>query len=163
MLINENDPRLKQTCDHYDFELNSELTRLDLMKRMTDVMLGNNGIGLAAPQIGEMVNVFVILINNLPVFCFNPKIVQQSNETTVDYEGCLSFPDLWLKVLRSDIVTLRYHNSDGDVVSQQFDGILARCVLHEYDHLQGVCFVEKVGPVKLAMAKTRRFKKKKAQ
>lgn len=163
MLITETDVVLKTKCPPYVFDATSNEDRDSLMKRMLATMTANNGVGLAAPQIGEIQNVFVMLDLNSPLFCFNPKIVQQSDEGVIESEGCLSFPDLWLNVTRPVWVIGEYQDDHGNPHTRKFEGMAARCFVHELEHLGGICFVDKVGPVKLALAKTRRIKLQKAR
>lgn len=158
MLVKENDPVLKTLCSSVSFHDMDQTARQVLVDKMTAAMIEKNGLGLAASQIGVAKRLFILNVENTIVCCFNPEIVEQSGDTVVDYEGCLSFPDLWLKVDRSTSVVGRYLDIDGELVERKFEGVLARCFLHELDHVNGVVFVEKVGQVSLAMAQKRRTK-----
>jgi len=158
MLVKETDPVLKKPCDAVDFETSTREERQSLVDQMIATMTESGGIGLAAPQIGVTKRVFVLLENDVPICCFNPEIVHTIGTDVVDYEGCLSFPKLWLKVGRAEGVVGKYQDIDGNEVTRQFDGLSARCFLHELDHVNGVVFVDKVGSVALAMAKKRRTK-----
>lgn len=138
---------------NFSGELNSE----ELEKSMIDFMLNSNGIGLAANQIGLTKRVFVMGSNNIPGFpkpfaLFNPKIISSSQEQTLDEEGCLSYPGLFLKIKRPDWIIAEYQNSKGDIVEARFEGYLAKCFQHELDHLEGICFVDKVSQLKLQLA-----------
>ena len=75
-----------------------------------------------------------------------------------DIEGCLSFPKLWLHVKRYAKIKVRYQGITGELIESEFEGLLARVFQHEYDHLQGECFTEKVGKLSLDLAKKRRLK-----
>ncbi len=137
----------------------------ELESSMIDFMLSNNGIGLAANQLGFTKKVFVIGSKNIPGFpepfaIFNPKILKFSEETELFKEGCLSYPNLWLNVKRPKSIVVEYQNSNGDVIEAEMDGLVARCFQHEYDHLMGICFVDKVSAMKLqlAMKKLRKLK-----
>jgi peptide deformylase len=137
----------------------------DLEKSMIEFMLANSGIGLAANQIGFAKKVFVIGSKNIPGFpepfaIFNPKILKYSEETILYKEGCLSYPNLWLNVKRPKYIIAEYQNSKGDTITAEMDGLVARCFQHEYDHLLGICFVDKVSSMKLqlAMKKIRKLK-----
>ena len=158
MLVKEDNPILKQVCEPVDFEATTKEERQALVDRMVATMNESNGIGLAAPQIGVAKRVFILLDESVPICCFNPEIVHTVGNNVVDYEGCLSFPKLWLKVERAEGVVGKYQDIDGNVVERQFDGITGRCFLHELDHVNGVPFVDRVGSVALAMAKKRRTK-----
>ena len=158
MLVSETNPILKVNCQSFDFSSSSLEERQSLVDQMIAVMQSNNGLGLAAPQIGSSKRLFILNENDVPICCFNPEIVQQSGQIVVDYEGCLSFPSLWLKVGRAETVIGKYQDIDGNEVTREFTGIMSRCFLHELDHVNGVVFVEKVGKVALAMAHKRRTK-----
>jgi len=136
-----------------------------LEKDMCDFMIASNGIGLAANQIGIAKRVFVMGSNNIPGFptpfaIFNPRIVEASTEMILDQEGCLSYPGLFLTVKRPSWIVAEYQNSRGDTIEAKFEGYLAKCFQHELDHLDGICFVDKVSPLKLnlAMKKLRKIK-----
>ena len=148
-----------------DWIFNQDGDAEDLEKSMIEFMLSNNGIGLAANQIGFSKKVFVIGSKNIPGFpepfaIFNPKIIQYSNETALYKEGCLSYPNLWLTIKRPKYIITEYQNSKGDTITAEMDGLVARCFQHEYDHLLGICFVDKVSSMKLqlAMKKIRKLK-----
>jgi peptide deformylase len=136
----------------------------ELEKRMIDFMLENRGIGLAANQLGITKNVFVIGSRDIPEFptfaIFNPRILHYSEETELFKEGCLSYPDLWLSVKRPKKILAEYQDSNGDQHTAEMDGLIARVFQHEYDHLKGICFVDKVSQMKLqlAMKKMRKTK-----
>lgn len=132
---------------------------------MIDFMVRNHGVGLAANQIGLNVRMFVIGSDNVPGFpqpfaVFNPVIIESSEEQSLFKEGCLSYPDLWLVVKRPEWIVAQYQDSKGNLHEVKIDGYLARCFQHEYDHLDGVCFVDKVSQMKLqlAMKKLRKAK-----
>lgn len=145
---------LLQNSDHWDFSQDPNAEELE--NNMIEFMLKNNGIGLAANQIGLTKRVFVMGSKNIPGFdcigIFNPKILQVSEEEELFKEGCLSYPDLWLMVKRPKKIIAEYQNSKGDTVTAEMDGLVARVFQHEYDHLNGVCFVDKVSKMKLQLA-----------
>lgn len=137
----------------------------ELESAMCEFMINASGIGLAANQIGITKRVFVMGSNNIPGFpkpfaLFNPKIIEASSEMVLDQEGCLSYPGLFLTVKRPAWVIAEYQNSQGDIIESRFEGYLAKCFQHELDHLDGVCFVDKVSQMKLqlAMKKLRKVK-----
>lgn len=126
-------------------------------KDMIEFMLANGGIGLAANQLGIAKNVFVMGSNNIPNFpapfaVFNPVIKEASSELVLDREGCLSYPDLFLMIKRPSWIVAEYQDSKGNVNEIKIDGYLAKCFQHEYDHLNGVCFVDRVSQMKLQLA-----------
>lgn len=146
---------------NFSVDLDAEL----LEKEMIEFMLSAKGIGLAANQVGLTKRVFVMGSENIPGFpkpfaLFNPRILESSQEQVLDQEGCLSYPGLFLMVKRPACVVAEYQNSKGDLIEAKFEGYLAKCFQHELDHLDGVCFVDKVSQMKLqlAMKKLRKVK-----
>jgi peptide deformylase len=128
-----------------------------LEKAMIKFMIENQGIGLAANQIGITKRIFVMGSYNIigfpePFALFNPKILETSKEQVLDQEGCLSYPGLYLQIKRPSWVIAEYQNSKGDLVESKFDGYLSKCFQHELDHLDGICFVDKVSQLKLQLA-----------
>jgi peptide deformylase len=137
-----------------------------LERAMCDFMIENRGVGLAANQIGLSKRVFVIGSNNIegfpaPFACFNPRILEVSQEQVNYKEGCLSYPNLWLDVKRPAVIKVEYQDSLGNTHEAAMSGLIARCFQHELDHLNGVCFVDKVSNIKLqlAMKKLRKNRK----
>lgn len=129
----------------------------ELEKAMIDFMLTNRGIGLAANQVGLTKRVFVMGSNSLegfpaPFALFNPRIIEASEETVLDEEGCLSYPGLYLKLKRPSWVIAEYQDSKGNFNEIKVDGYLSKCFQHELDHLDGVCFVDRVSQMKLQLA-----------
>lgn len=162
-LAPENDPVLSQPCPEYDFSTETLATRVAFVEEMIQVMVATRGVGLAAPQVGRLTQLFVIDDNGATFPCYNPSIVETSQNMATDYEGCLSFPDLYFKVARPDWVIGRFQDVNGKEVTRRFDGLAARCYQHELEHLQGICFTSKVGPLTLQMAQKRRIKQRKAK
>jgi peptide deformylase len=154
---------LIQHSEDWNFLIDQNAEQLE--KSMIDFMIEANGIGLAANQIGVVKRVFVMGSNNIPGFptpfaVFNPRIVEASTEMVTDQEGCLSYPGLFLTVKRPSWIVAEYQNAKGDTIEARFDGYLSKCFQHELDHLDGICFVDKVSPLKLnlAMKKLRKIK-----
>jgi peptide deformylase len=116
---------------------------------MLDAMYEASGVGLAAPQVGESVRLFVVDVSRdekkkSPMVFFNPRIVAASGKSTAE-EGCLSIPDVWAEVTRPEIITVHALDRDGKpFVIENADELLARCIQHEYDHLEGVLFTDKI-------------------
>lgn len=139
-----------------DWNFDTDQNAVDLEKQMIEFMLDNNGIGLAANQIGLTKNVFVLGSKNIPGYdpmaVFNPKILEVSKDTELFKEGCLSYPNLWLTIKRPKAIIAEYQNSNGDIVTAEMDGLIARCFQHEFDHLKGICFVDRVSQMKLQLA-----------
>ena len=114
-----------------------------LMDDMVETMLAHNGVGLAATQIGVSLRVIVMKVDNQLYTLANPDIVRRSGEQT-GYEGCLSVPGLIGEVTRADKVTLKGLNRNGKEVRIKGEGLLARAMQHEIDHLDGVLFVDRL-------------------
>lgn len=131
---------------------------------MIKFMLDNNGIGLAANQVGISKNFFAMGSKNIPGFepmgVFNPKILECSQETELFKEGCLSYPDLWLSIKRPKEIVVEYQDYTGSIHTAKIDGLMARVFQHEFDHINGICFVDRVSQMKLqlAMKKLRKSK-----
>lgn len=140
--------------------LNKE-KRTEFIERMKITMINAGGVGLSACQIGERFNIFIVGDPKAPetieVFA-NPNIVYRSPETNKDEEGCLSFPGLFLPVKRSNWIRVRYNDESGAVVTKRFDGMTARIIQHEYDHLLGVTFQKKASFSDLERARKKRKK-----
>jgi len=154
---------LVEVSSNWNFETDGDATQLE--NNMIDFMLANRGIGLAANQIGIAKRVFVMGSNNIegfpvPFAVFNPVIKEASSELVLDEEGCLSYPGLFLKLKRPSWIVAEYQDSEGNLKEIRADGYLAKCFQHEYDHLNGVCFVDRVSQMKLnlAMKKIRKNK-----
>jgi len=127
----------------------------DLIPRMFATMYKAPGIGLAAPQIGESLRLIVIdLVPNdkkQPYSLINPEIVAASEERATREEGCLSLPGQYADVTRPARVKIRYLDEAGVKREMQADGLLAACLQHEIDHLDGILFVDHLSPLKRNM------------
>ena len=110
----------------------------DLVQRMIKFMHKNNGIGLAANQVGERVRMFVMGINGRDWVCFNPEIIQTHNDLTDFDEGCLSFPGESCIIKRPDVIDVRYYNVNSVEITEKLTGLASRCFQHELDHLNGI-------------------------
>ena len=121
-------------------------------------MTANGGVGLAAPQLGIKKRIFIMGNFIKLVACINPKIVSLSDERDNDLEGCLSFPDLFMKVKRPASAVVQYHTISGELVERELTGFECRVFLHEYDHLIGITFNHRVGDLTYRMAKDKRKK-----
>lgn len=154
---------LVQPSTNWEFGIDGDAEQLE--KDMIEFMIANRGIGLAANQLGITKRVFVMGSNNIPDFptpfaVFNPVIVEASTELVLDQEGCLSYPDLFLMVKRPSWVVAQYQDSKGELKEIRVDGYLSKCFQHEYDHLNGVCFVDRVSQMKLQLAMKKLNKRK---
>lgn len=124
-----------------DFDvINPPVNPHELVDHMLQVMQKYKGIGLSANQLGLPFRVFVMRGPEYNFACFNPKIVSMSEDTNLLEEGCLSFPGVNVKIKRSNNVRLRFTTPSGGIDTKSFDGLTARVVQHEMDHLDGVLF-----------------------
>lgn len=128
--------------------------------RMIEIMRAEDGIGLAAPQAGLTIRMFVCdvpkhpddpaeldgvaLATDGPIVCVNPEYIQHSEVKTSLEEGCLSLPDIRGDVIRPEIVTMKAQGLDGKEFTIQAGGLLAKCLQHEFDHLEGVLIIDKM-------------------
>lgn len=132
----------------------------ELYRDLCDTMFAENGLGIAAIQIGDPTQMFLVeprlagrAENEPPVAFINPEVLWTSDDTQDSEEGCLSFPDVFIKVARPMKCRLRALGIDGQTFEMEGDGLLARCMLHENDHLTGKLLVDFVGPLKRQMIK----------
>ena len=131
----------------------------ELATAMMQVMNDYKAVGISANQLGIPFSVFVLRGYPTNFVCFNPKIVFYSPELEVEEEGCLSFPAMFMKVERPKSVYAEFTDENGQVHQEWFDGLTARCFLHETDHMNGIKYTKYVGPVALKMAKQKQLKK----
>ena len=157
---------LAQTSTEWLFDTSESIAQAkELENSMINFMIEHKGIGLAANQIGITKRVFTMGSNNIegfpfPFAAFNPKIISVSPEEDLTEEGCLSYPDLWLKVKRPTNIVVEYQDCDSNTHTVEMSGLIARCFQHELDHLNGVCFVDKVSPMRLQLAMKKLRKRK---
>ncbi len=111
------------------------------VKELFETMYQSDGVGLAAPQIGVSLRIFV-MDDGLPRVFINPEIIYYSPDKVVDEEGCLSIPDVFENVERSKEIVIRYYNENGEKREERFVDRSARIVQHEYDHLEGRLFID---------------------
>ncbi len=115
----------------------------NLAANMVTTMIAANGIGISGNQVGVLKRIIVVLVNNEPKVMINPKITFQSQETCEIEEGCLSFPGTFLEIKRPSIVKIKYRKLSGHPALETYEGLVARCILHEIDHLDGIVFTER--------------------
>ena len=155
---------LRERMPEFDFS-NPICDPVQLEKDMIETMLSNHAIGLAANQVGIKTRAFVMghpkFKEHAQAF-FNPIIVGVTDDFLDEEEGCLSFPQIYVKVKRPRGVLVRFQNSKGETQEAEFFGTECRCFLHEFDHLEGIVFQDRVSTLKWALAvkKTKKgFKK----
>lgn len=163
-LIVEPDPILKQRAEDWIFGTDENPEQLE--HEMIQLMKTFRGRGLAGNQVGLLKRVFTIHLEHHPdkpdpFAMFNPKIVSVDDTAPLveGEEGCLSFPNLWLKVKRFKAVVVEYLDKHGNKCIIELSGIDARCFLHELDHLNGQVFTEHVSQMKLMLARKKQRKK----
>jgi len=153
------DPVLKQKSTTVT-EFNEELRQL--ADDMAETMYDAPGVGLAAPQVGELKRLVVIdcSANEEPddlIVAVNPEIIASEGDS-VEEEGCLSVPGFWASVKRAEKVTLRYQDVEGNTHELTADGLLGVCMQHELDHLEGILFVDRLSPLKRSIFKKKYMK-----
>ena len=122
------------------------LDRHHLSKILIDNMIHHNGIGISANQIGIWERAFAMvrdLENNEVMVCFNPRIVKSYSEEVEMEEGCLSYPELFLKIKRPDRIVVKYEDEDKKVHKMKLQGLASRVFQHEYDHMEGIDFTQR--------------------
>jgi len=159
------DPRLKEVAKDV-VRVDGDIRRL--ADDMLETMYAAEGLGLAATQIGVALRVVVVDVAQKddrfePMVFINPKIVWESEEMAMFQEGCLSVPDIWDDVERHTAIKCEYLDRDGQPQSIDADGLLADCLQHEIDHLNGTLFIDHLSRLKRAMAIKKLTKAKKRE
>ncbi len=142
-LLVHNDIRLRERCSYVNYK-NPELDLLDTTHSMFQLMIEKGGIGLAAPQVGIFQRFFVLKVNDAPFVCINPEIIKFSKITKVATEGCLSFPDSYLNIERPFAIRAKFRTLEGEAKMIVLKDLFARAFQHEYDHLEGILFTDKL-------------------
>jgi peptide deformylase len=153
-LVKAPDPRLKQISQPVR-SIDRNVRRL--MDDMLETMYANNGIGLAAIQIGVAQRVVVMDLdpkgpNSKPLYVLNPVIVSASAEQSTYQEGCLSVPEFWEDVHRPARLTVEYMDDKGETRQVEADGLMATCFQHEIDHINGKLFIDHLSRLKRSIA-----------
>ncbi len=155
-LVKYPDPGLQEQCAPVE-EFDEDLRRL--ADDMVETMRAESGIGLAAPQVGEAVQLTVVDLSagtdpDQLIRIVNPHVKLEEGELREE-EGCLSFPEVILTVPRPARVVVSGQDLEGNDVEIEAEGLLARCLHHEIDHLNGVLFIDRVSPLKRDMTRRR--------
>lgn len=153
------DPVLSQVCQAVEAV---ERPLVELAESMAETMYAAPGIGLAAPQVGQTINLVVLDTargeeRGTPLFLFNPRIVEAFGETVFE-EGCLSVPDYTSDVVRNERVVVEALDREGRPITLEADGLTAICLQHELDHLVGRLFLDRISPLRRALYRKRRLK-----
>lgn len=138
-------------------EVTGEIQKL--AEDMVHTLRWANGVGLAAPQIGELLRVIVIdpgIVDSSkePICIINPEIMEE-NGSQIAEEGCLSIPGIYEKLKRASSVLVKGLDTQGNPIDLEFNGILARAISHEVDHLNGILFIDRLSPIRRSLLKGR--------
>jgi peptide deformylase len=148
---------------------------LELINNMFETMYNANGVGIAAPQIGLSIRLFIVDTNpfsedetlsdeersqlkSFKKIFINPIIIDEKGDEWSFEEGCLSIPNIREGVLRQKQITIQYHDENFNKHTDSFDGLLARVIQHEYDHIEGVLFTDKLSSFKKQLLKKKLLK-----
>ena len=162
-ILTEPDPILRKKCEPLE-KVDTETKKL--MDDMLETMYAAPGIGLAAIQVGILKRLVVIDISKgeeekKPVFLINPQIIHRSKKTSIYEEGCLSLPGQFAEIERPSECTLSYIDYDGKKKELKAKGLLATCIQHEVDHLNGILFIDYLSKLKKDMIIKKLVKHKK--
>ncbi len=158
-IVSYGSPVLRCKCEI----ITSEFKNLDvLLADMWETMYNASGVGLAAPQINKSIRLFIV--DSTPLFddnkndaCkkvfINPEIISEEGEEWIFNEGCLSIPGVREDVLRKSEITIKYQNENFSIITENFTGVNARVIQHEYDHINGILFTDKISILKKRMIK----------
>jgi peptide deformylase len=133
---------------------------VNFLKDMSETMLAARGLGLAANQVGETLRAFTIDMSHFdvleePRIILNPEVMDVNGEIVTGEEGCLSFPGLYQIIERPSKITVKSINLDGREYFFEAEGLVARVMLHEIDHLNGILFIDKLSPAQRSIIKSK--------
>lgn len=152
-------------------EVGKDYPNLDaILENMFDTMYGAHGIGLAAPQVGMPIRIFIVdatpfeddedlseaertYVSTFKRVFINPVIIEETGDEWAFNEGCLSIPDVREDVFRQDTITIEYLDENFKAHTETINGIAARIIQHEYDHIEGILFTDKLSPLKKRLIK----------
>ena len=155
------DPVLRKVAQEIKKEADTDIKKI--VEDMFETMHASNGIGLAAPQIGLSLRIFVVdggetddaEIKNFRQVFINAQILEEQGEKWLFEEGCLSIPTIRENVARLPKLRIRYYDSDWNLVEEEYEGMRARVIQHEYDHLEGVLFIDHLSGLRKRLIKSR--------
>lgn len=136
------DPVLREKTEPVD-EINGDIIRI--IKRMRNIMHKAKGIGLAANQIGINKSILVAEVEDFKVSIINPLIIESSGEDIME-EGCLSVPNTYIEITRPTGIVIKGLDEEENEIEQEYNGLIARVIQHEIDHLQGTLIVDYLSP-----------------
>ncbi len=166
-IVGYGDPVLRKVCD----DITSEHPNLqDIIANMYDTMYNAYGVGLAAPQVGLPIRLFVIdtepfsdsedltkeeqeQLKGFKQTFINAKMLKEEGEEWGFNEGCLSIPDVREDVYRNETITIEYVDENFNKKTEVYDGLIARVIQHEYDHIEGILFTDKISTLKRTLIK----------
>jgi len=166
-IVGYGDPVLRKVCD----DITSEYPNLqDIIANMYDTMYNAYGVGLAAPQVGLTIRLFVIdtepfsdsedltkeeqeQLKGFKQTFINAKMLKEEGEEWGFNEGCLSIPDVREDVYRNETITIEYFDENFNNKTEVYDGLIARVIQHEYDHIEGILFTDKISTLKRTLIK----------
>jgi peptide deformylase len=166
-IIAYGDPVLRKTGK----DITNEYPNLDaLLENMFETMYEARGIGLAAPQVGVPIRIFIVdatpfeedeelteeeraFLSTFKQVFINAKIIKETGDEWAFNEGCLSIPDIREDIFRNDTIKIEYLDENFEKYTKKFDGIVARIIQHEYDHIEGVLFTDKLSALKKRLIK----------
>lgn len=159
------DPVLKREADEIDKDFEG---LQELIDDMFETMYSAQGIGLAAPQVGESIRLFIVdaspfgedeedpeaqKVSDFKEVFINARVVEEKGDPFVFQEGCLSIPNIREDVERDDTIVIEYYDRDWNFQRKTFDGYAARIIQHEYDHIEGILFTDHLKPLKKKLLK----------
>ena len=170
-VIADGDPGLRAECQ--EIEEGTDMT--SVLKDMRDTMHQASGVGLAAPQVGKSIRLFIVdaspfaeeepeneeeaqnfeILKNFKKVFINPIIEEERGKKWAFSEGCLSIPGIREEVIRENIVKISYFDEKWDFHEEEYTGVAARIIQHEYDHIEGILFTDHLNPLKKRMLKRR--------
>jgi peptide deformylase len=168
-IVGYGDPVLRKIAEDISAEY---LNLKDTIANMYDTMYNANGVGLAAPQIGMSIRLFVIdttpfgededlpleeqtQLSSFKRTFINAKMLKEEGEEWGFNEGCLSIPDVREDVIRHEKITIEYYDEDFNAKTEVFDGLIARVIQHEYDHIEGILFTDLISSLKKKLIKNK--------
>jgi len=164
-IITAPDPRLKKVSKPVE-RVDARVQRL--MDDMLETMYDAPGIGLAAPQVGVLERVIVVDVARegeepQPLQMANPELLWLSDDDATFEEGCLSVPEHYADVMRPSAIRVRYIDRENEIREREADGLLATCIQHEMDHLEGILFLDHISALKRNMILRKLTKAKKSE
>ena len=154
------DPLLRKKAKHVDIN-DEELA--EVIENMWETMYYSDGVGLAAPQVGKSIRIFMVdatsgadeepELKDFKKVFINPEIIETSGNKWVMNEGCLSLPEIREDVTRPDKVRIKYLDENLEEHEEEYEGFAGRIIQHEYDHLEGILFIDYLSPLRKRLLK----------